>query len=128
MPLFVQSRDVDWDDSYPGVIALYVAGQQLSISISRVQSALDSPPERHPEEQVNIVLQGTLEVTLGEGEDHVYTCGPNTVLVIEPNMPHSTRRVGDEEVIVVSAFSPPRHLEKAIAASDWVNERSESAS
>jgi quercetin dioxygenase-like cupin family protein len=119
MPLFVQTADVEWDDSYPTASALYVAGQRLSISMNRVRPGHDSPPETHPEEQVNIVLQGTMEIVLGEDQKDVYVCGPDSVLFIEPNMPHATRVVGEDEVIVVSAFSPCRHRDKAISTSDW---------
>jgi quercetin dioxygenase-like cupin family protein len=122
MPIFVQADKVEWKESCPSVNTLYVAGKSISISFNRVKPGMNSPPESHPEEQVNIVLQGMLELVLGENQDDVYICGPNSILFIEPNLPHATRVIGNEEVLILSAFYPRRHLESAITSSFILDE------
>lgn len=121
MPLFIQTEQVQWSSPLPGVKRVNIAGQGLSLSLCHVQPGFSSPPERHPEEQVNVVLQGTMEWVLGEEQNEVFVCGPNSVLIIEPNIPHSNRVIGDEEVVILHAFVPPReeHLADAITLPTW---------
>jgi len=121
MPLFVQTEQVPWSSPLPGVKRVDVTGQGLLLSLAHVQPGFSSPPERHAEEQVNVILQGTMEWVLGDQENEVFLCGPGSILIIEPDMPHSNRVIGDEEVVILHAFAPPRQalLAGAITLPAW---------
>jgi len=121
MPLFVQTEQVSWSSPLPGVSRIDVAGQGMLLSLAHVQPGISSSPERHAEEQVNVILQGTMEWVLGEQQVEVFVCGPGSILIIEPDMPHSNRVIGQEEVVILHAFAPPRKtlLAGAITAPAW---------
>ena len=78
MPLFVRTEQVHWSSPFTGVKRVNIAGQGLSLSLCHVQPGFSSPPERHPEEQVNVVLRGTMELVLGEEQNEVFVRGEAT--------------------------------------------------
>jgi quercetin dioxygenase-like cupin family protein len=49
-------------------------------------------PHMHPHEEMLIVKEGTLEVTIG-GKTQL--AGPGSIILYEPNVPHATKNVGD---------------------------------
>lgn len=66
------------------------------------EPGLAFPEHHHPQEQVTIVEQGTLEFTI-DGEKVVLTEGD--ICAIGPNVPHSTS-VGEKKAVALSIFTP----------------------
>lgn len=62
------------------------------------------PEHKHPNEQISLVVEGTLELTVG-GVTRVMKKGD--VAVVPPGVPHSGR-VHDEFTIAVDAWNPIR--------------------
>jgi quercetin dioxygenase-like cupin family protein len=62
------------------------------------------PSHVHPEEQVSIVREGEMEITIG---DHIQWVRPGDVIIFPPNVPHAGR-TGDEPCRLIDTFSPPR--------------------
>ncbi|MBN2159983.1 MAG: cupin domain-containing protein [Spirochaetes bacterium] len=62
------------------------------------------PEHSHPNEQISLVVEGTLELTVG-GSTRIMKKGE--VAVVPPNVPHSGR-VHDEFTIAVDAWNPIR--------------------
>jgi len=62
------------------------------------------PEHAHPEEQITVVIRGTMEFTLGD-ETRVLSAGD--AVCIPPNVPHGAR-ILDEETEAYDAWSPPR--------------------
>ena len=60
-------------------------------------------PHTTPQRQVFCLLQGSLEVTASDGDTRLF--GPGTVLQLEDTsgQGHSTRIVGDEDVLIFAA-------------------------
>jgi quercetin dioxygenase-like cupin family protein len=69
------------------------------------------PQHVHVHEQISYVLEGRLELTLGEETPETYELAAGDVLVIPSNLPHAARAL--EDTLVVDVFSPPRE--------DWLN-------
>lgn len=62
------------------------------------------PFHSHPHEQGGIVLQGQVELTIGDDSRVV---GPGSLYIVPPNTPHRAASVGGPAV-VLDVFSPVR--------------------
>ena len=58
----------------------------------------------HEGEEGGVVIQGSLELTVG---DRVELLGPGEGYYFESSRPHRFRNVGDDELVIVSANTPP---------------------
>jgi transcriptional regulator with XRE-family HTH domain len=58
----------------------------------------------HEGEEGGVVMQGSLELTVG---DRVHLLGPGEGYYFESSRPHRFRNVGKDELIIVSANTPP---------------------
>ncbi len=59
---------------------------------------------QHDGEEGGVVIQGTLELSVGE---QVAVLGPGEGYYFESSRPHRFRNVGDDALIIVSASTPP---------------------
>lgn len=59
----------------------------------------------HPFDQLVLIVSGTLQMSIGDDE---VTMGPGTALRIPANVPHTGWTVGDEVVLNIDVFAPPR--------------------
>ena len=62
-------------------------------------------PLVHEGEECGFVLQGTVEIWVGDDEH--YILGPGDAIYQKSTIPHRSRNIGDEDVIVVVAITPP---------------------
>lgn len=115
MPLFMNTDEIGWTMVEPGFERVIAVGKSMSVTYCHVAAGSASPPEQHPEEQINFIVEGRMEWVLGEAQNIKYLCGPGSILLIEPNMIHSNSVVGDEEVKLFIAFNPPRYADLADA-------------
>lgn len=58
----------------------------------------------HDGEEGGVVVQGQVEVTVGE---QVRVLGPGEAYYFESRQPHRFRNVGDDDAVIVSANTPP---------------------
>lgn len=58
----------------------------------------------HEGEEGGVVLQGQVEITIGE---QVRVLGPGEAYYFECRIPHRFRNVGADDVVIVSASTPP---------------------
>ncbi len=91
-------------EPFPGWLVHIAAGQRLSFSRIVLQPNIELPMHAHPNEQMGIVLEGAMELTIGDETRLVKKGG---VYLVPPNVTHggSTR---EEGALVLDAFSPPR--------------------
>lgn len=61
-------------------------------------------PLMHAGEECGVVLQGEIEIWAG---DEHYQLGPGDAIYQESTIPHRSRNIGDEDVIIVVAITPP---------------------
>ena len=68
-----------------------------------IRSGTANPRHSHPncEESLHL-LRGGLEHSVG---DEVVTMGPGDTLVVEPGVPHNARSVGEEDAVMIVAYS-----------------------
>ena len=62
------------------------------------------PLHSHPYEQVSVVVQGRLRLSVGNETRDV---GPGDMWFVPAGMPHGGEILGDEPVIFIDVYSPP---------------------
>ena len=63
------------------------------------------PLHSHPYEQTSVVIQGRMRLTVG---DEVREVGPGDMWYVPSSVPHGGEILGDEPVIFIDVYSPPR--------------------
>jgi quercetin dioxygenase-like cupin family protein len=87
----------------PGFVGRFVHTGSMTVASFRVRAGSLLPPHSHPHEQVSIVIEGRLEMSLAGS---VRVLEPGLVASIPPGVEHSGRALSDCRVIDV--FSPVR--------------------
>ena len=75
-----------------------------SMDLSTVGVGAGAPLHVHEADELIVVLEGTLEVRLGEEQQKV---GPEHTLVIPPNVPHGFTSVGPGAARMIAFFPVP---------------------
>jgi len=76
--------------------------QRLSVWKQRIDPHQATPPHRHDCEEVVVVLGGRGELHI---DGRVESFGPDSSLVLKPNVPHQIVNVGDEPLDLVAVLS-----------------------
>ena len=87
-----------------GVELRIITGAKMSMAFFRLNPGAAIPEHSHPHEQMGTVLQGAIELTIGD-ETQVVTQG--AAYHVLSNQPHSARCL-DKAAHILEAFSPPR--------------------
>ncbi len=65
-------------------------------------------PLVHEGEECAVIVQGNVEIWVGEGgEQEHYVLGPGDSIYQSSTVPHRSRNIGDTDVIIVVAITPP---------------------
>ena len=81
-----------------------VTGGKLMANWVTIEPNREMPRHQHPHEQLGIMLEGAMELTLGD-ETRLIRAGD--AYTIPPNLPHDARTL-DEGCVVLDIFTPPR--------------------
>ena len=81
------------------------AGAETSVQHFRIEPGATVPSHSHHHEQAGYIAQGELTFLLDDGE---VTVGPGDSYVLESEEVHGAENRGDETVVGVDVFSPPR--------------------
>jgi unsaturated pyranuronate lyase len=101
----VRPRQV-WD----GMVARAVHGERITLAVVELDADMDLPEHHHANEQLGLVLQGSVELRVG-GERRML--GPGETWRFASDAPHSGR-AGPDGAVVVDVFSPPREDWRAL--------------
>lgn len=88
----------------PGLSMQAVTGGRMMANWVTIEPHQVVPRHQHPHEQLGIMLEGALELTMG---DEARLLRPGDAYTIPPNLPHSARTY-DEGCVVLDVFSPIR--------------------
>jgi quercetin dioxygenase-like cupin family protein len=89
-----------WD----GVVGRTVHGEHVTFSLVELDPGTAIPEHSHQNEQVGMVLNGSLGFTVG---DETRDVGPGQAWCIPGHLPHSVV-AGPDGAVVVEVFSPVR--------------------
>lgn len=81
--------------------------KQMEVMMARLAVGAVSceEPLSHPGEEFIYVLQGKMEITIGED---VYVLNESDSIYYFAAIPHKIVSIGDEELVFISAITPPR--------------------
>ena len=82
------------------------AGERMSVQHLRMEPGASVPRHDHHHEQLGFVYQGVQTFVLADGSEH--DVGPGESYVLESGEPHGARSTGEEAVLALDVFSPPR--------------------
>lgn len=88
-------------------LAQLAAGDEMSIQHLRMEPDTRVPEHSHHHEQLGFVYQGEQTFVLEDGE--AVTVGPGESYRLESHEIHAAENRGDEELLAIDIFSPPRH-------------------
>jgi quercetin dioxygenase-like cupin family protein len=87
-----------------GLFMQAMTGGRIMVNWVTIEPHQVVPRHQHPHEQAGVMLEGTLELTIG-GETR--TLRPGDAYAIPPNLPHNAV-TGEDGCVVLDIFSPPR--------------------
>ena len=99
-----------WD----GVIGRTVHGERVTFSLVELEPDVTIPEHSHENEQVGMVLRGSMTFTVGGETREV---GPGQAWCITAHLPHSVV-TGPDGAVVVEVFSPVREDWSALASEE----------
>jgi quercetin dioxygenase-like cupin family protein len=95
---FIDTRQLRSKEPLPGWEGRFLHSQHMTFGYYRVAAGASIHEHLHPNEEVWHVIEGELEVTIG---DETRVAGPGCVAVVPPNTPHSVRALTAGRSIVV---------------------------
>jgi len=108
---FHRWTDIPQELVKPDLARRLVTGERVMVAQIELRRGCIVPQHAHVHEQVSYVLDGRLELTVGDETPETYELVGGDILVIPSNIPHAARAL--EDTRVVDVFSPPRE--------DWLN-------
>jgi quercetin dioxygenase-like cupin family protein len=101
---FYNVQDLPMLEIIPGCRTRIPYGQNLMLSYLEMDDGAEVPLHSHPHEQGGILLEGKLQLTIGE---ETRLCEPGSLFIIPPNVKHRAVAIGGKAV-VLDVFSPLR--------------------
>jgi quercetin dioxygenase-like cupin family protein len=101
---FGQLPEIEPQRIWEGVAVRTVDGERLTLGIVELDPGTVVPEHSHENEQLGMVLRGSLIFRVG---DEARDLGPGGAWSIPANVPHEVR-VGPEGAVVVDVFAPGR--------------------
>ena len=101
---FIDIRNLPAIELQPGVRLRAPYGKNLMLSYLEIEEGAMVPLHNHPHEQGGILLEGKLEMTIG---NETRICEPGSMFLIPPNVYHRAVAVGGP-VRALDIFSPVR--------------------
>jgi quercetin dioxygenase-like cupin family protein len=101
---FINIHDFEAIEPVPGCRMRTPFGEHLMLSYLEMDEGAEIPLHSHPHEQGGMLLQGQMQLTIGE---ETRLCQPGSMYLIPPNTPHRAVAVGGP-ALVLDLFSPIR--------------------
>ena len=101
---FINWDDIPANDLAPGIRIRAPYGKNVMMSLLEMEEGSVIPLHHHPHEQAGIMLEGSMELTIGD-ESRVVKKGE--AYLVPPDVPHRAAPVGGRAV-ALDIFSPVR--------------------
>jgi quercetin dioxygenase-like cupin family protein len=103
-PIWANKDDLPKFSPISGLYMQSVTGRRMMANWVTIEPNQEVPRHQHPHEQLGVMLEGALELTMGA---EARLLRPGDAYTIPPNLPHSARTY-DEGCVVLDIFSPIR--------------------
>jgi len=101
---FAQLPEIGAQNIWDGVAVRAVQGERLTLGIVELEPNAVVPEHAHENEQLGLVLSGSLTFRVGEESREL---GPGGTWSIPANTPHEVV-TGPDGAVVIDVFAPPR--------------------
>jgi len=81
-------------------------GDRMSVQHYRIEPGAVVPEHAHPHEQAGVLHSGVMTLVSADGREQVIEAGESYVLAGEEA--HAAENRGEEDVVGIDIFSPPR--------------------
>jgi quercetin dioxygenase-like cupin family protein len=88
-----------------GAFLASVQTENLTVAYTDMKAGVEIPLHHHPEEAVDILLEGILEMQIGEKSD---TLSPGMISIVPSNILHRAKAITDCKVVTI--FYPKRQM------------------
>jgi quercetin dioxygenase-like cupin family protein len=88
-----------------GAFLASVQTENLTVAYTDMKAGVEIPLHHHPEEAVDIILEGILEMQVGEKSD---TLSPGMISIVPSNIMHRAKAITDCKVVTI--FYPQRKI------------------
>ena len=105
MEKFIQLDKLALKEMMKGGFAGFVQTENLTVAYTDMKPGVEVPWHEHPEEAIDIILEGELEMNIGP-DNSVLKQG--MITIVPGNVPH--RAVAITECKVITIFYPQRKL------------------
>jgi quercetin dioxygenase-like cupin family protein len=106
MEHFIALDKLERMEALKGAFLSIVQTENLTVAYTDMAAGAEIPLHHHPEEAVDIMLEGVLEIQIGDKTD---TLTPGMISVVKSNLPH--RAVAVTACKVVTIFYPKRQMQ-----------------
>jgi quercetin dioxygenase-like cupin family protein len=103
-PTWARKDDLPRFSPLAGLVMQSVTGGKLMANWVTIEPHRTVPRHQHPHEQLGVMLDGAMELTIGE---ETRLLGPGDAYTIPPHLPHSAA-THEEGCVVLDVFTPPR--------------------
>ncbi len=100
---FYNLEDIEQREFLPGFHVRFVHSEKMTLAFWEIDADSEMPLHSHPNEQITNILEGQLELTLGEEKRLL---GPGSVVVIPPDVSHAGKAIRDCRLLDI--FHPVR--------------------
>lgn len=104
MDAFAEVGSLDPYEIWDGVLGRVVDGENVTLSVIELDPGSVVPEHRHANEQLGVLVAGSLSFRIGEQTRELR---PGGLWRVPADEPHEVR-VGPDGAVVVEAFAPPR--------------------
>lgn len=101
---FIDIGSINAQEVCPGCRLRTPYGENLMLSYLEMDAGAEIPLHDHPHEQAGMLLEGKLQLTIG---DETRVVQPRSMFIIPPNVPHRAVAI-DGPALVLDVFSPVR--------------------
>jgi quercetin dioxygenase-like cupin family protein len=101
---FIDINEITPQEVVPGCRLRTPYGENLMLSYLEMDEGAEIPLHHHPHEQGGMLLEGRMELTIG---DEVRICEAGSMFIIPPGIPHRAVAI-DGPAVVLDVFSPVR--------------------
>ena len=116
--LFINYSETPWVEPIPGFRYKPIVIDKLGGSLVELDKGVVTPPHEHPDEQLDFVLKGTIEINLKDNQGErkeIVTAG--MAFALDPHVLHGVKALENSELI--EAWTPAdRHTKVALLVKD----------
>lgn len=105
MKHFISLNNLPLKEIIKGGFVSSLQTENLTLSYTHLKAGTEIPLHQHPEEAVDILLTGLLEMEIGDGTD---TLSTGMMSIVPGNIPHRAKAITDCKVLTV--FFPQRDI------------------